>query len=56
MIRGLVDKTKSEKDTRKSIYQASFKFLRHLGVSNCRELPDYEKLNKEILVKSENQD
>ncbi|NQV00470.1 MAG: SMC-Scp complex subunit ScpB [Parcubacteria group bacterium] len=56
MIRGLIEKTKSEEDSRKSIYQVSFKFLRHLGVSSNRELPDYEKLSKEILVKSENQD
>ncbi len=56
MIRGLIDKAKSEKDSRKSIYQVSFKFLRHLGISSCRELPDYETLSKEILVKSESQD
>lgn len=56
MIRGLIEKAKSEKDSRKSIYRVSFKFLRHLGVSSNRELPDYEKLSREILVKSENQE
>ena len=56
LIRGLIEKARSEKDSRKSIYQVSFKFLRHLGVGSVRELPDYEKMNKEILVKTENQD
>jgi segregation and condensation protein B len=56
MIRGLIEKTKSETDSRRSIYQASFKLLRHLGVSSVKELPDYEKLSQEILLKSENQE
>lgn len=56
LIRGLVEKTKSEKDSRKSIYKISFKFLRHLGVNSVKDLPDYEKLSEEILVKKENRE
>lgn len=53
MIRGLIEKARSEKDSRKTIYQVSLKFLRHLGVSTVKELPDYEELSKEMLIKSE---
>lgn len=47
LIRGLVTKAKSEKDARMSIYEVSFDFLRHLGVTKVQDLPDFEKLHKE---------
>lgn len=48
LIRGLITKTKSEKDARMSIYEVSFDFLRHLGIQKVQDLPDYEKLHKEV--------
>lgn len=53
MIRGLIEKDKSNKDSRKSVYQVSFKLLRHLGIDSVRDLPDYEKMNKNMLVNNE---
>ncbi len=47
LIRGLVDKRKSEKDARMSIYEVSFDFLRHLGVSKVKDLPEFDALSKE---------
>lgn len=48
LIRGLITKAKSEKDARMSIYEVSFDFLRHLSISRVQDLPDYEKLHKEV--------
>ncbi len=44
MIRGLVDEEyeTTRKETR---YRISLEFLRHLGVGNVGELPEYEKLH-----------
>ena len=47
LIRGLVDKRKSEKDARMSIYEVSFDFLRHLGVAKVQDLPEFDALSKE---------
>jgi segregation and condensation protein B len=47
-IRGLVDKRESKKDARAFVYEASFDFLKHLGVRSVKELPDYEKLKESI--------
>ena len=46
LIRGLVDRQKSEKDSRFWEYRVSFDFLRHLGVKDIKELPEYEELRK----------
>lgn len=46
LMRGLVDRQKSKKDARFWEYQVSFDFLRHLGVKDIKELPEYEELRK----------
>lgn len=46
LIRGLIDKKRSEKDARMSIYEVSFDFLKHLGIENVKDLPNYEELNR----------
>lgn len=56
LIRGLIEKTKSGKDARRSIYQVSFKLLRHLGIKSVKYLPQYEKLSKEVLLSQERPD
>lgn len=48
LIRGLVTKMKSEKDSRRSVYEVSFDFLRYLGIVGVKDLPDFEKLSKEV--------
>jgi segregation and condensation protein B len=42
MIRGLIDE---EKENGKILYRVSLDFLRHLGISDVKELPDYERLH-----------
>jgi len=44
LIRGLIE---SKEDKRQSItrYQITHDFLKHLGLSSVKDLPDYEKLN-----------
>lgn len=44
LMRGLVESTEDKKKM-EVYYQVSFEFLRHLGIHELRELPDYEKLN-----------
>lgn len=48
LIRGLINKTKSEKDARMSLYEVSFDFLKHLGVKSVKELPRYKELHEKI--------
>lgn len=49
LIRGLIEEEEDAKSTEPR-YKISFEFLRHLGVSNVEELPDYKKLSgSEIL-------
>lgn len=48
LIRGLITKVKSERDGRMSVYEVSFDFLRHLGVQDVRDLPNFEELSKEV--------
>lgn len=44
-IRGLVERRQSEKDSRVYEYRASAALLRHLGLTNERDLPDYGSLH-----------
>jgi len=46
MIKGLVE-AKQHKDKLQSTYQVTLDFMRFLGLSHVRELPDYEQLNRD---------
>lgn len=48
LIRGLITKSRSEKDARMSVYEVSFDFLRYLGVRKVEDLPDFQRLHKEM--------
>lgn len=59
LIRGLIE----EKDDKKNLvqtYQISFNFLKHLGLTEANQLPDYEKLNSneslQKILNPDNQD
>jgi len=43
LLRGLVEARRDSKK-REDYYSVSLEFLKHLGVSSAKELPDYEKL------------
>ncbi|MBU1178233.1 SMC-Scp complex subunit ScpB [Patescibacteria group bacterium] len=54
LLRGLITKKDSQEDARVSVYEASFDFLKHLGVSKVEELPNYRELREKIeIVKNE---
>lgn len=44
LIRGLIE-SKEDKKKMQTIYNISFDFLRFLGISNAKELPNFESLN-----------
>ena len=57
LLRGLITKKDSKKDARVSVYEPSFDFLKHLGVSKVGDLPKYEELREKIeIVKNEEND
>ena len=45
MIKGLVE-SKEDKSKMQTVYGITFDFMRHLGISQLKDLPDYEKLNQ----------
>lgn len=47
-IRGLVEKSTKEGDSRTFMYQPSFELLAHLGVRSVSDLPDYEATIREL--------
>jgi len=56
MMRGLINKTKSKKDSRMHVYEVSFELMKHLGVSNVNELPKYEEMHKKIKFEQDKND
>jgi segregation and condensation protein B len=48
LIRGLVERIDNPKDARVFLYKASISLLSHLGVSRLADLPEFEKIRKEI--------
>lgn len=48
LVRGLVEKKTDPKDLRTFIYSPSFELLAHLGLSDIKNLPDFEKVQTEI--------
>lgn len=44
IIRGLVER-REEKDKLRTVYEVTHDFLRYLGITSIKELPDYEKLS-----------
>ncbi len=46
LIRGLVDRKKSETDARTFTYSISFDLLRHLGVTSQQEIPGYKDFSE----------
>lgn len=59
LIRGLIEAEENKKDGL-TYYQITFDFLRYLGISEVKELPDFEALNRdknlEDLLKEEEKD
>lgn len=47
MIRGLIEQV-GETETGTPVYQVTIDFLRHIGLTEITELPDYEELNTNV--------
>lgn len=48
LIRGLIEELKSNSDQK--IYNVTLDFLRHLGVENLEQLPNYNQLSKDQTI------
>ncbi|TFG35175.1 MAG: hypothetical protein E4H47_02040, partial [Parcubacteria group bacterium] len=46
MIKGLVEQ-REDKEKMAIFYHVTFDFLKYLGITETKELPDFEKLNKD---------
>ncbi len=45
-IRGLIEKKENPEDSRSYLYEASFDFLKNIGLDKLEDLPDYKKLQE----------
>lgn len=48
LIRGLVQKQQSVSDQRAPLYAASFELLSHLGITDVKQLPEFEEVQEQI--------
>ena len=46
LLRGLVDRSPDPKRPNAFLYRASFAFLKHVGIAQSAELPEFEKLQE----------
>jgi len=47
LMRGLIERVENSKNKRQYLFRISFDFLKKLGLSSVKELPDYEKVSKD---------
>jgi len=55
LMRGLIERVENSKNKRVYLYRVSFDFLKKLGLSSVKELPDYEKVSKDERIDLEKQ-
>ncbi|MCX6713946.1 MAG: SMC-Scp complex subunit ScpB [Candidatus Vogelbacteria bacterium] len=48
LIRGLIERTVNEKDARAYLYKPTFDLLQHLGLTDIKEMPEYEIIHAKI--------
>ena len=48
MVRGLVERINNPEDQRSFLYKPTFELFAHLGITDIKELPDYESVSEEI--------
>jgi segregation and condensation protein B len=47
-IRGLIERVDNPKDMRSFLYKPTLQLLAHLGVNNISDIPEFEKVRREI--------
>ena len=52
LLRGLIERSDNPRDSRGYVYQISFDFLKKLGMSDVKKLPDYDILSKDERIGS----
>ncbi|MGE5392804.1 MAG: SMC-Scp complex subunit ScpB [Candidatus Saccharibacteria bacterium] len=52
LIRGLIEKTASTQDRRQQLYKTTLEFMQHLGITDMKQLPDFEELTQNIRLPS----
>jgi len=50
MMRGMIEKAKSHQDLRIQLYRTTHEFLQHLGITNVKDLPEFEELTKKVIA------
>lgn len=53
LMRGLIEKRENEKDGRSHLYSVTFDFLRHFGLADAKELPQYQEFHQANVPKEE---
>lgn len=48
LMRGLIERHQSQKDSRVNLYQTTHEFLQHLGLKDFQELPDFAELTAKV--------
>lgn len=48
MMRGLVERVVSQKDSRVWLYRPSFEFLKYMGIEKLEKLPEYNEFRQEL--------
>jgi len=52
LMRGLIIRETNSKDQRGYLYEISFEFLKKMGITSIKKLPNYEKLSRDGRVES----
>lgn len=52
LMRGMIVRSVNKKDQRGYLYKISFEFIKKMGLTNLKDLPDYEKLSNDGRVES----
>lgn len=55
LVRGLIEKTIDQKDSRRFLYRPTFDTLSFMGVTSVKELPNYEEVRSQLqeIIKQE---
>ncbi|MBI4054333.1 MAG: SMC-Scp complex subunit ScpB [Candidatus Doudnabacteria bacterium] len=53
-IRGLIEKSASPEDGRRLVYRTTLDFMRHMGITDLKQLPDFEQLISSVTVPEPN--
>jgi segregation and condensation protein B len=48
LVRGLVERAQSKKDGRMYVYKPTIEFMKHLGITSFKELPEYTEVTGKL--------